>query len=211
MVSREVMKGVFEKSFYTSKISFVVLLVILAFINGHAGYIASNPKMFAYNSIIVPLAASLATLFMGWNRHSSDIPSKVFIVFLFVFFVQVFSELSGFYAYTGHDSVTKTELKKLSSTPLIATGFFSLALSLFFLVLAIFINQPFPVGTHVNFFTETVVFTLLLTFSEYTVLHNHGVTSTGLSITSNMIVFAVTQVILQKGGFYERVFKIKTV
>jgi hypothetical protein len=209
MVDVEAMKGVFEKGIYTSKIGFVVLLVILAFINGYTGYISSHPKLFAYNSVMLPFMTSLATLFMAWNRNSGDVLSKVFIVFLFLFFIQVFSELSGFYAYTGHEDVKPGELKNLSSTPLVMSGFVSFCISVFFLVLALNINQPYPAGAKVPFFLETIVFVMLTTFGEFSVLYNHGVVSSGgvsATILSNVLFFTATQIILQKGGFYERVF-----
>jgi hypothetical protein len=40
-------------------------------------------------------------------------------------------------------------------------------------------------------------------------LYNHGVVSSGgvsATILSNVLFFTATQIILQKGGFYERVF-----
>ena len=210
MVNAESMKSLFENSLYTTKIGTLVVLIVLAFMNGHTGYISRNPQLFAYNSIIFPLTAAAATFFMAWNRHSGDVGNKVLITFLFLFFFQVFTEMSGFYAYMGHDVATQQEKDNISRAPLFTTGFLSLCVAVVMLVLSFNINQPYPVDARVSFPIETLIFVLLLTFGETTVTVNHGAKTPGVvtaTLLINIVFFTVTQVILQKGGFYERVFK----
>jgi hypothetical protein len=210
MVNSESMKSIFESGLYSTKIGTLVVLIVLAFMNGHTGYISRNPQLFAYNSIIFPLSAAVATFFMAWNRHASDVGNKVLITFLFLFFFQVFTEMSGFYAYMGHDTQTQEEKDRISRAPLLTTGFLSLCIAVVMLVLAFNINQPYPVDARVSFPIETLIFVLLLTFGETTVTVNHGVTGPGgvsATLLLNIVFFVVTQVVLQKGGFYERVFK----
>jgi hypothetical protein len=210
MVDTDAMKGLFEKTLYSTKISTLIILIVLAFLNGHTGYISKHPQLFAYNSIIFPLTTAIATLFMAWNRNASDIASKVLITFLFLFFFQVFTEMSGFYAYIGRDEITPEERKNISSAPLLTTGFVSICIAIVMLVLAFNINEPYPLDTKVSFPIETLVFVLLLTFGETVVTVNHGIKSAGgvtVTVLINIIFFTATQFILQKGGYYERVFR----
>ena len=210
MVDAEAMKSIFEKGLYSTKIGTLIVLIILTFMNGHTGYISRNPQLFAYNSIIFPLTTAIATLFMAWNRNAGDVGSKVLITFLFLFFFQVFTEMSGFYAYLGHDTATPEEKNNILHAPLLTTGFLSLCVAVVMFVLAFNINQPYPVDAKLSFPIETLIFVLLLTFGETSVTVNHGIKSSGglsATIMINIILFTVVQVILQKGGFYERVFK----
>lgn len=211
MVNSEAMKSVFENGLYTTKVGTLLVLIVLTFMNGHVSYIAKNPQLFAYNSIIFPLCAALATWFMAWNRSASGTANMVFITFLFLFFFQVFTEMSGFYAYMGNDSsVTSEERKNISRAPLFTTGFMAICVAVVMFVLAFNINEPYPSTAKVSFSIETLIFVLLLTFGETTVAMNHGVTHAGgvtSTIMINIILFTITQLILQKGGFYERVFK----
>jgi hypothetical protein len=210
MVNAESMKSIFESGLYSTKIGTLVLLIILTFMNGHVGYISRHPQLFAYNSIIFPLTTAIATWFMAWNRNTGDIESKVLITFLFLFFFQVFTEMSGFYAYLGHDTVTKEERKNISHAPLLTSGFLFFCISVVMLFLALNINQPYPFDAKVSFHIETLIFVLLLTFGETTVTVNHGIQGAGALTTTfiiNMIIFTATHFVFQKGGFYERVFK----
>lgn len=210
MFDAEAMKGLFENGIYGTKIGTLIVLIVLTFMNGHTGFISRNPQLFAYNSLIFPLTTALATWFMAWNRNSGDIGSKVLITFLFLFFFQVFTEMSGFYAYIGHDVTTQEEKNNISKAPLLSTGFLSLCVAIFMLVLAFNIDTPYPIDTKVSFTIETLVFVMLLTFGETSVAVNHGIQGSGgltATIVLNMLFFVVTQIILQKGGFYERVFK----
>jgi len=210
MVNSESMKTIFESGLYSTKIGTLVVLIVLAFMNGHTGYISRNPQLFAYNSIIFPLTAAAATFFMAWNRHAGDVGNKVLITFLFLFFFQVFTEMSGFYAYLGHDVATPKEKENISRAPLFTTGFLSVCVSIVMLVLAFNINQPYPGDARVSFPIETMIFVLLLTFGETTVAVNHGVSGPGpvtASLAINIVFFVVAQVVLQKGGFYERAFR----
>jgi hypothetical protein len=210
MVNAESMKSIFESGSYFTKIGTLIVLVILAFVNGHTGYISRNPQLFAYNSIIFPLTAAAATFFMAWNRHAGDVGNKVLITFLFLFFFQVFTEMSGFYAYMGHDVATPKEKETISRAPLFTTGFLFICVAVVMLVLAFNINQPYPGEARVSFPIETLIFVLLLTFGETNVAFNHGVTGVGgvsASLMINIVFFTATHVMLQRGGFYERAFR----
>ncbi|MEI8356775.1 MAG: hypothetical protein WCG31_11920 [Deltaproteobacteria bacterium] len=110
------MDNIFEKGVITSKIGFVFLLVILAFINGHGDYVGKKPKLFMINNMVIAFTMCLSTWFIAWNRRSKA-STKVFIMFLFAFFFQVCRELSGYYTFTGDEEVISDIEKMEKKSP----------------------------------------------------------------------------------------------
>jgi len=196
-------KKLFKSGIIFSKVGFLFLLLVLTFVNTHTSYIAKKPRAFMLNNIVLPLTAGAATWFIAWNR-SSEAFTKVFITFLFLFFLQVCREMSGYYAFTGNDD---SEEKQISGKNLIIAGSIISVISILLFVLSMYINQVIPNKMKVGFGIETLVFVVLMTFGEQftTVTHGGKLISKDLFIT--ILLMFGTHVVLQKGGFYEHVFR----
>jgi hypothetical protein len=208
MVSHDKLKILFGKGIIYSKVGFLFLLLVLTFVNSDAKYISENPRIFMVNSIMVPLTVALTTWLIAWNRNSEAF-TKVFITFLFFFFLQVCREMSGYYAFTG--VVPKTEREKEQSNKrnvrIVAAIFFTVIILLS--VLALYINTPVPKNLKVRFGIETLIFTLIITFGESFTTFTHDYNLNNITFTSfyTLVTTAVVHIGLQKGGFYEHIFR----
>jgi len=212
--SHKMLKDIFEKGLITSKVGFVLVLLILSFVNADGRYVGKNPRMFMTNNMIIAGTAALSTLYVALNRNSGDVFNKVFMVFLFIFFFQVCREMSGYYGFTGDEEKTENEKAQISSKPaLITVGLIAVLGSIFFLYLAIKIRHGPPMSMG-SFALETAIFASILTVGEVYVGYSHGqVTALPLVRTScvSFIMFVILAVVFQYGGFYEHVFKVKNI
>jgi len=211
--SHEFLKNIFEKGIFSGKIGLVLLLLILAFINGDGAFIAKNPKFFMWNNIIIATTSAIAAWFIAWNRNS-EVFKKVLFVFLFMFLFQVCRELSGYYTFMGDGTLTDEEKKE--KTPLLIICGIIIGLgAIFFITMTAIIRQSPPKNLKVGFLAETAIFTALLTAGETYVEYVHGHKNSKSIITDigkSTIIFIIVSFVFQYGGFYEHVYneQIKT-
>ena len=204
-------RAIFENGVLISKVGFVLVLLILAFVNAKSDYVDKNTKLFMANNMVVAGTAALSTLYIALNRGSGDVINKVLIVFLFMFFFQVCRELSGYYGFMGEEEQTDKEKSQMSRPNMITGGVIMGVGAIIFLGLSLWIWQKPPMSTG-SFVLETIIFSIILALGETFVTYAHGEkTATPLLKTTGMsfVMFVIVAFVLQYGGFYEHVFKVK--
>ena len=206
-------RALFENGVITSKVVFVLVLLIMAFVNAKSDYVDKNTKLFMANNMVVSGTAALSVLYIALNRGSGDVFNKVFIIFLFIFFFQVCRELSGYYGFIGEEEQTEKEKAQMSRPAMITGGVIGVVGVVFFIGLSLWIWQKPPMSTS-SFVLETFIVSCILALGETFVTYTHGkkntvhlIKTTGISFISCVIL----HVVLQYGGFYEHVFKVKNV
>jgi hypothetical protein len=205
----------FEQIIIGGKVSLVITLLIMSFINGHKDYIQNNPRKFIADSFLTGLTSGIAAAFLCMSRGRPDLIFNSFLLtFLFFFFYGVCREMSGYFAFMGNGKLTQGEddQKKLLKLPItIMIGVILLLTGSIVLInrvtpdlsMGILSKYSYP------FLLELFVFSAIASSGEFVVGINHG-ENPAKALTSGFIIFAVSHLILQYGGFYNQVFSPKT-
>ena len=200
-------KGLFHNRVYSGKISLVIALVVLSFINGHKEYVEKNPRSFMAGSMGFAILMAIASALVAANRKGGW-ANAAFITFLFFFFFAVTREFSGFYALmSGGKEATQNEGKE--RIILIPIG---MAIAGFALIvggyLASLIRESPPTPDQMRFMrfpVELVVFVAIGTFAESVISRQHGDKSISGAAMSG-ITYLIAHLYLQYGGFYDHAF-----
>lgn len=90
-------RQVFEIGVFGSKITLIILLLILSFINADVSFIKDKPRMFLFESVVVGLSAGVPAVYIGVNRGKplGDAISLGVTVFLVFFLFHIVMEFSG--------------------------------------------------------------------------------------------------------------------
>lgn len=191
------------------KFAVLTALLVLAFVNGHKEYVAENPRKFMWDSFLMGLTSALAIAYVAKTRGRTDlIPNLAFIAFFLFFAYNVFRELSGFNAATIHGEEKLSQGESLQAR-ILARPLFSLflAVGLVMFILAALAHRGHPLG-FAPLLREGLVFGGLAALGEAIIAWNHAdeagsiARSTGLTF----VFFFLAHLLLQFGGFYDRIF-----
>lgn len=186
------------------KFILLAFLLILSFINGHKEYIEKNPRKFMWDSFIVGLSSAVAVAAIAQLRGVPEIiPNVSFISFFLFFSYNVFRELSGFNAVTDSSKLTQGEQKQVDTLQfpiMIIAGISILALT----GLALVKRVPHPQGFNA-LMIESLIFGGLTGIAEAIVASNHHENPFKAGGV-NFIFFFVGYIVMQYGGFNNKVF-----
>lgn len=186
------------------KFILLAFLLILSFINGHKEYIEKNPRKFMWDSFIVGLSSAVAVAAIAQLRGVPEIiPNISFISFFLFFSYNVFRELSGFNAVTDASKLTQGEQKQVDTLQLpimVIAGISVLALT----GLALVKRVPHPQGFSA-LMIESIIFGGLTGVAEAIVASNHH-ENPFKSGGANFLLFFVGYIVMQYGGFNNKVF-----
>lgn len=205
----------YEKQFHNlvlgGKGFFVLLLLILSFVNGHKEFVEKNPRAFMGGAFFFALAGALAGGGLAWHR-GGDVASTIFITTLFFFFFAVCREFSGYYALSSQSNMTQNEAKQRKVLLGLALGL-GIPTFIYASYLAYNANvSPVPGMTWTAFGIETFLFVTVCALAEYAVEfyhekdEKHSVGSMAGSITLAIFMYLVGHIMFQFGGFYDHAF-----
>jgi hypothetical protein len=204
-----VFKSRFEKGVKGVKLASILVFLTLVYVNKNTNkWVTENPRYFMSNNIAIALAGALASGFIAWNRKVK-IFKEMFLGFLFFFFFQVVREFSGWYQFTGQQTLNTPDINN-QRKPLISFAMITaLITGLFFIYTALKVRQKPPSGTRYPFLTEIIVFSIILIIGEAIVSATHFNSPKEITKTSieYFIFYIIIALLLQYGGYYEKVFK----
>lgn len=202
----------FENLVLGGKGIFVLLLLILSFVNGHKEFVEKNPRGFIGGAFMFAVAGAAAGAGLAWHR-GGDIASTMFITTLFFFFFAVCREFSGYYALSSGENMTHGEEKQRKILIGIGAAFAAIVFP-YALYLAYTAGvSPITSGlTWGGFGIETFLFVSVCALAEYGVEYyhekdeKHSAGSVALSLTLAILMYLVGHLMFQYGGFYDHAF-----
>ena len=191
----------FHKVVIVEKLTLIITLLILAFINSNNAYTAKTPRRFMMDNLVSGLTGAVAFFIIAQMRGSDKGLNIALTTFLLLFMTNVLMEFAGLND-TSHLSqreiaeVTKYKWPALTS---IVIGLLVLT------VIAYQTNTPL-VGS--NLLVESVIFGLGSGISAAFVEYDHGAPMKNILSTGGgaAVFFGLLHTALQKGGFYTIVF-----
>jgi len=87
----------FETGVFGSKITLIILLLVLSFVNADVSFVKEKPRMFLFESVVVGLSAGVPFTYIAMNRGKElgDAVSLGVTAFLVFFLFHVVMEFSG--------------------------------------------------------------------------------------------------------------------
>jgi hypothetical protein len=180
---------------------FAVLLGLLtmALVRGNKDYVSQNPRKFIWDSIVTGATAAAAISYVAHVRGRTEaIPNLAFFSFLLFFMYNVFRELSGL------NSTENTEKDaKVAGKPI---GALAGCVALILVILATISHVPHPIS-FTALLKEGAVFGGLVAIGEGIIAldHKDDAKTIGLVAVGNLVVYFFAHLLLQFGGFYEKI------
>lgn len=211
--------SLFEKGALFGKIFFVIALLFLSYMNTNTSFIEKEPKKFINECVILGAGAALTFAVVGISRGMSmmSILSICFSAFLIFFIFNVLAEISG----ANDFSPTHTESSsKLTTTFQKYKKVIGICVSIYLglmLVLAILVHDlPGIVAkssvSGPQLAIEAFLFGLINALAIVYALKNRGASDTTIATTTitMFVIFALTHVALQSGGFYTHLLAVES-
>jgi len=197
-------EGVFEAGVIGGKLIMVVLLLIFAFMNHDASFIAKKPAEFLGEAIAIGVGTAIPVMFIGFRRGNSigNVASAAFIGFLVFFIYHVLMEFAGQNDHTKEKSGTE---KKVFLPVTIAA--FAIGLVLLYLALVV---RKFDMCLS-EALLESLVFGLFNAIPFVYIDYNRGGANIGkliLTFFKYFFAFFFGCMLLQAGGFWSNVFPL---
>lgn len=212
--TQETAANLFEKLTIGGKGGLILILIVLALINGHSSYVKDHPKKFMQDSFAIGGFGAIAAGWLTLTRGRSDLFLNHFVFALMLFFLyHVCREFAGYFTVFGNDPMTEMEKKQQSlfGKPILIIMGIGLIIALGLAVTA-HVSPDFSTGILKSFgssgalVTETIVFVLIITIGELIVAKNKKEplgTAAGMSVA----MFTFAHLVLQGGGFYEHLYR----
>ncbi len=203
----------FEKLTIGSKGGFILGLMVLALVNGHASYVKEHPKQFMQDTVATAGFGAIAAGWLTFTRGRPDLFVNHFVFSLMLFFLyHVCREFAGYFTVFGTDKMTEQEKKQQSilGLPILVVGGIGFLIALGLAITA-HISPDYSFGILKSFgsstalIVETIVFVLIITMGELVVAKNKKeplATAAGMSVA----LFTFAHLLLQGGGFYEHLY-----
>jgi uncharacterized membrane protein len=189
----------FERVLLTGKISIIVGLLALCFVNGDSTYVSKNPKKFVGDCVVSGLSGAIAFIIIAMMRKKTYLlPGLAISSFLLLFVFNVLCEFSGF---NSNFKNTEKEKKEFNFAKIPALVCLCVGLGLLFY----FANKAKVQLEGSNLLSEALVFGILSGLAQGYITASHGHSAfesvgTGMVMT---ILFGMLHVAMQKGGFYD--------
>lgn len=198
-------KQVFESGILVGKFTVLILLLVFAFMNHDASFVAKNPKDFLAEAMAVGGASAVSTLFVGLARHNpvSATVTPTFIAFLVFFLYHVLMEFSGQNSVKKSEKVIKEE-KKIFWPVIAIAGAVGLVLAYIALRVRDF-DQGIP-----SSLIQGAIFAIINVIPLMIIAAHRGEEGGKLAIVFflNFALFAFGFMVLQAGGFWSHVFPL---
>lgn len=211
--------SLFEKGALFGKIFFVIALLFLSYMNTNTSFIEKEPKKFINECVILGAGAALTFAVVGISRGMSvmNILSICFSAFLIFFIFNVLAEISGAndFSPTTTESSSKltTTFQKYKKVIGICV---SVYLGLMF-VLALVVHDLPGIAAKSSvsgpqLAIEAFLFGLINALAIVYALKNRGASDTTIATTTitMFVIFALTHVALQSGGFYTHLLAVES-
>jgi hypothetical protein len=199
MLSKHDAGKLFTKIIGINKIILVLFLVGFAYFNHVTDHICENPKEFMADSIGLGLSAAIPVAFMALKRGqpTSSIISLSLLSFLFLFFYNFVTEMSG------ENSSEPNKLEHIqSSKPFkIAAGVILGILGLILAYLAFIVRDTVP-GT----LLEAILFSIPTTITMTFIAKHHNQDNLKSVFIKNFLILFTGYFVLQWGGFNKHLF-----
>lgn len=138
----------FETGVFGSKITLIILLLVLSFVNADVSFVKEKPRMFLFESVVVGLSAGVPFTYIAMNRGKElgDAVSLGVTAFLVFFLFHVVMEFSGQnQAMIDKSQLTTAQQKQQAVvekvTKLKATKWIIGAIVVFMILLALFVHD----------------------------------------------------------------------
>ena len=206
-------EDIFEGFVISGKGGLILMLVILAFINGHTSYVAQKPRRFLLETIYTAGFGALAAVWLAITRGRKDLMlGHALFAFMLFFLYNVCREFAGYFAIASDKDLTSTEAKekKLLGLPIkiaVALGIvIGTGLALYARVKPDYCKgfmRGWPMSGALAL--ETIVFASIVTAGEVLVAQSKKeplLETAGLS----MGMFIAAHLVLNFGGFYNHLY-----
>jgi len=207
----------FERGILVSKFLFIILLIILAFINIDVSYIFKNPRNFLTESMMSGLFAIIPVIFIATNRglKLGNMINAILITFLFFFLFNVLMEFGGLNSYfntTNEEKESDANKKKVIKAVESQVWLWVIAL-LVCLVLAYlaYLEYDFKIFKNSDkfnwflFVVEMAVFSYFNTLPQVLITRNRH-SNMPFSFFTTYAMFMIVYIVLQSGGFFTNLF-----
>lgn len=207
----------FETGVFGSKITLIILLLVLSFVNADVSFVKEKPRMFLFESVVVGLSAGVPFTYIAMNRGKElgDAVSLGVTAFLIFFLFHVVMEFSGQnQAMIDKSQLTKTEQKQQAViekvTKLKATKWIIGAIIVIMILLAMFVHDvDVGVGTIMK---EALLMATCGALPTIMIARDRD-EKDGKKIAIDFFtyfgMFFAGHVALQLGGFYTHLFMSK--
>ena len=199
MLSKHEAGKLFTRIIGINKIILILFLVGFAYFNHVNDYICKNPKQFMSESIGLGLSAAIPVAFMALKRGqpTSSIISLSLLSFLFLFFYNFVTEMSG------ENSSEPNKLEHIqSSKPFkIAAGIILGILGLILAYLAFIVRDTVP-----GALLEAILFSVPTAVTITFIAKHHNQDNLKNVFIKNFLLLFTGYFVLQWGGFNKHVF-----
>jgi hypothetical protein len=207
----------FERGVLVSKFLFIILLIVLSFINIDVTYIFNNPRNFLTESMMSGLFAIIPVIFMATNRglKVGNMINAVLITFLFFFLFNVLMEFAGLNSYFNttneekeSDSNKKKVIKAVESQLWLWIIVLIVCLVLSYLAYLEYDFKIFKNSDKFNwvlFVVEMTIFSYFNTLPQVLITRNRNANMT-FSFFTTYAMFMIAYLVLQSGGFFTHLF-----
>jgi hypothetical protein len=190
----------FERILLTGKISLIVGLLAMCFVNGHKTYVSEKPRKFIGDCVAAGLSGALAFTIIAYMRGRGDLlPGLAVTSFLLLFMFNVLCEFAGFNSGSAEQTSKEKTQTSVAKWPILVMAFLAIGALTYFAYKA---NVPLE-GS--NLLAEAAIFGLLSGIAQAYTFANHGEPlgkAAGLGMVF-AVLFGLLHVAMQKGGFYE--------
>ena len=208
----------FEKGVLAGKGGLILALIVLALMNGHASYVAQNPKKFMQDALATGGFGAIAAVFLTATRGRTDLWLNHLLFALLLFFLyHVCREFAGYFAFFGNEEKTAEEVaqaNKLGKPILIIMGILAFVMLVLAVVARVspdysqgILSGLGPDRDGLALAIETIGFVAIISAGEIIVANNHK-EPIGPAIGMSALMFTFAHLVLQGGGFYEHLYPL---
>lgn len=201
----------FENSVILSRVVFLVLLIILGFLNADISFISNNPREFLTETFLAAILAAIPTILMAYNRgtKTADIISATLITFSIFFIFNTLMEFSGLNGYLYgynldlNNKIQKERIDAIESQWWVWMIVVIISLTMIYLSI---ITHDFPKRMlWTILLTELAVFSIFNTIPKSIIAYNRGANVVYATFIS-IIFYIVVYITLQSGGFFTHIY-----
>lgn len=200
---------IFERSVLFAKILFIMILIILSYVNADVSYVKTYPKRFLNESIATGAMTIPPLIIMSMFRKNFDLQiliNTAFLLFLIFFIFNVLKEFSGLNNHNYKGDSNDSAVKKVLNDSIMSDWFYSLSgISLFALILLSMQVRDFDIKKNgVKHFVEFLSFSVFNSIPILLINYNRN----NLEIANSEFykafgIFGSLYIVLQGGGFFK--------
>ena len=200
----------FGKGILISQIGLAIALLIVSFTNSDVSFIATKPKPFIGECILIGLSAVLSTLLISHYRGgvSKKTVDGIFITFLVFFILHMLMEMSGINNIGSEDEHLGDERQQAWIDKHVFNNYMYGFLGIGTIIMGIVSMRVGGLSDRVsakgwaNLLEECGLFALVNGMPAYVIAKDRGCKSASRTTAKNVGMYAVLYMLLENGGFF---------